>query len=92
MTLFLRPMMGYDWLRRSVVGTVFLDKSYDGLGRDYIYYAPALSLSSPISLLVALVVLLVVRGLVCCSLSNSKQTHQSLSPLGALVVRLKKIL
>ncbi len=38
-------MMGYDWLRRSVVGTVFLDKSYDGLGRDYIYYAPALSLS-----------------------------------------------
>ncbi len=37
--------MCYDWLRRSVVGTVFLDKSYDGLGRDYIYYAPALSLS-----------------------------------------------
>ena len=36
--------MAYDGLRRSGVWTVFLDKSYDGLGRDYIYYAPALSL------------------------------------------------
>ena len=38
--------MGYDWLRRSVVRTVLLYKSYDGLGRDFYYYAPALSLSA----------------------------------------------
>jgi hypothetical protein len=40
-------MMCYDWLRRSVVGTVFLDKSYDGLGRDYNYYVLPLSLCHP---------------------------------------------
>jgi hypothetical protein len=36
--------MAYDWLRRSAVGTIFLDKSYDGLGPDFNFYALAYSL------------------------------------------------
>ncbi len=40
----LKAYDAHDWLRRALSGPFFLDKSYDGLGRDYIYYASALSL------------------------------------------------